>query len=206
MDKLSSVFRGEAIEIVAREVRYKVQLWYAKLPEDWFDNPDPFPDGTPRHAGARTFAQPLKTSWQYAAENSGFSVFFKKYRTDEGQTKNNWGLRLQQYGGWIKPVKKRALTIPVTADARGKYASTFSQYYDRKLFVVGRNSGDPHKIGTLCWEDAAGELHAAYVLRKSAYVKPLRERRGHDAIPSEEELLGWTKEAFFNALQYILTK
>ena len=205
--KIKEAFREEAVDLIAREVRNKVQLWYAKLPADWFDNPEPFEDGTPRHAGARTFMQPLKSSWQYAAEQNGFTVFFKKYRTSEG-VKSNWGLRLQQYGGWIRPVKRKALTIPLTADARGKRASTFSKYYNRNLFVVGakKASGDPNKIGTLCWEDAAGELHAAYALRKSAYVKPLMERRGHDAIPSNEEIAGWAKEAFVNTLKFILTK
>lgn len=191
-----------AMPDVARETRNRVQLWYAKLPADWFDNPEPFEDGTPRHAGARTFMQPLKSSWQFElASSSGFSVFFKHKRTEQGST-SNWGLRLQQYGGIIKPVKRKALTIPVTADARGKRVKTFQSYYNRKLFLVGKDKAQGQ--GTLVWEDPAGELHAAYVLRRSAKVPSLRERRGHDAIPSEKELAGWAKEAFINRLQYIL--
>lgn len=191
-----------AMPDVARETRNRVQLWYAKLPADWFDNPEPFEDGTPRHAGARTFMQPLKSGWQFElGGSSGFSVFFKHKRTEQGSM-SNWGLRLQQYGGIIKPVKRKALTIPVTADARGKRVKTFQSYYNRKLFLVGKDKAQGQ--GTLMWEDPAGELHAAYVLRRSAKVPSLRERRGHDAIPSEQELAGWAKEAFINRLQYIL--
>lgn len=196
-----------AMPDVARETRNRIQLWYAKLPADWFDNPEPFEDGTPRHAGARTFMQPLKSSWQFETADNGFSVFFKHNRTEDGST-SNWGLRLQQYGssylpgGVIKPVKRKALTIPVTADARGKRVKTFQSYYNRKLFLVGKDKAQGQ--GTLMWEDPAGELHAAYVLRRSAKVPSLRERRGHDALPSEQELAGWAREAFINRVEAIL--
>jgi len=197
-----------ALPDVAEDTKQRVQRWYAKLPADWFDNPEPFEDGTPRHAGARTFMQPLKSSWQWELDANAFSVFFKHKRTGEGST-SNWGLRLQQYGskalpgGVIHPVKKRALTIPVTADARGKRVRTFEKYYNRKLFLVGKEKAQGQ--GTLVWEDPAGELHAAYVLRRSSKVPSLRQRRGHDAIPNEKEIANWAKEAFINRIEYILT-
>lgn len=199
--RFTSALLGEAMPFVAEITQQKVQHWYAKLPQDWFDNPDPFPDGTPRHAGARTFMQPLKSSWEKETDDKSFTIFFKRKRTEDGST-SNWGLRLQQYGGVIKPVKRKALTIPVTADARGKRVSTFEKYYDRKLFLVGKDKGKGE--GTLVWEDPGGELHAAYVLRKSASVKPLRERRGHDAIPSEKEIAGWAKNAFIKRLKHLI--
>lgn len=200
--KVSALFFNEQVlEAVASDVTSSVREWYAELPEDWFDNPAPFPDGTPRHAGARSFMYPLSESWEYQiAENGlGFSVNFMKFRTQDG-TRSNWGLRLQQFGGWIRPVKKKVLTIPVTADARGKTAREFQAEYGRKLFAVGKEDGQ--KLGTLVWEDPAGDLNAAYVLRKSAYVKPLKERRGHDAIPSEKQLQEWAAKSYSNYLKY----
>ena len=203
-ERLSTFFFGEeSRRFLAHETRNSVQKWYRSLPEDWFDNKKPFPDGTPRHAGARTFMHPLGSSWEYELEDSGFSLLFKHMR-DKGGSVSNWGLRLQQLGGWIRPVKKRALTIPVTADARGKTVRMFQTQYGRKLFKVGRAEGE--KIGTLAWEDAAGQLHAAYVLRKSSYVKPLKQRRGHDALPSGQQLQEWAAKnyvKFVNALDFI---
>lgn len=200
--RLEKVFFGYAQSIVARDTRNKVQLWYSKLPQDWFDSTEEtFPDGTPRHGGVRTFMQPLKSSWQYKADKTGFSVFFKHNRRENGST-SNWGLRLQQYGGTITPKNKRALTIPVTAEARGMRAATFEKKYNRNLFVVGkeREQGE----GTLAWEDEAGKLHAAFVLRKKTVIKSLRERRGHDAIPAEKEIAEWATESFINYVNFVL--
>lgn len=201
--RLAKVFHSYAKSEVAEKTRNKVQLWYAKLPQDWFDSTETtFPDGTPRHGGVRTFMQPLKSSWQYEAEEGkGFTVFFKHDRRQNGST-SNWGLRLQQYGGEITPKNKRALTIPVTADARGMRASTFEKKYGRNLFVVGKDREQGE--GTLAWEDDAGKLHAAFVLRKKSVVKSLRERRGHDAIPSEKEIAEWATEAFIDYINNVL--
>ena len=198
-------FDERAMRAVAEDVTDSIKEWYAQLPEDWFDNPDPFPDGTPRHAGTCNFMNPLSENWEYELDENGlgFSVNFKTFRTKNG-TRSNWGLRLQQLGGWIRPVKKKALTIPVTADARGKTVREFQAQYGRKLFKVGKEDG--HKLGTLVWEDPAGDLKAAYVLRKSSYVKPLKERRGHDALPSNEQLQQWAAKSysiFLKTLQYL---
>lgn len=205
--RFSDALRGKALPFVADITRRRIQEWYAKLPQDWFDNPEPFEDGTPRHAGARSFMLPLKSSWQHALESNGFVVSFKHKRTEDGST-SNWGLRLQQYGtaglpgGALRPVKRKALTIPVTADARGKRVATFEKYYDRKLFLVGKDKKMGE--GTLVWEDPAGELHAAYVLRRAVRIKSLRERRGHDAIPSSEEIAKWARDAFIERLNFLL--
>ena len=202
-------FDERAMRAVAEDVTDSVKEWYAKLPEDWFDNPDPFPDRTPRHAGTRSFMYPLSESWEYEIKDNTLSLNFKHARTKNGST-SNWGLRLQQYGskdlpgGEIRPVNKKALTIPVTADARGKTVRDFQAQYGRKLFKVGKDDG--HKLGTLVWEDPAGDLKAAYVLRKSSHVKPLKERRGHDALPSNEQLQEWAAKSysiFLKTLQYL---
>lgn len=208
--RLQALFFGEkGKEFIAQNTVKSIQGWYQSLPEDWFDNPDAFPDGTPRHAGARSFMYPLGTSWNYELEGDRFSFEFKHGRRSAGGT-SNWGLRLQQYGtaglpnGAIVPVKKKALTLPVTAEARGKTVREFQVEYGRKLFKVGKDDG--FKLGTLVWEDPEGELHAAYVLRKRAEVKPLKERRGHDALPSEEQLQEWAAKHyadFLYSIEYI---
>lgn len=188
-------FPERAAKYVGRLTRQEVQRWYTALPEDWFDNPEPFPDGTSRRSGKRTFMFPLGNSWKDEVEGAGFRLEFKKSRKGG----SNWGLRLQQYGskdlpgGVIRPVKKKALTIPVTQEARGRSAYEFEVATGRKLFVIGRKGGS--KLGTLAWEDEGG-VHAAYVLRKSSKVPSLKERRGHDAIPSEKELGAWAARAY----------
>lgn len=188
---------GETLEGIRRKAaqgaEQEVKAWYRNLPEDWFDNPDPFPDGTPRHAGARSFAQALSSDWFAETDEAGFSLFFKRSR--EGGSP--WGLRLQQYGGTIRPKDKVALTIPVTAGARGLRAAVFSESVHR-LFRVGRPQGD--RLGSLVWRDGDGGLHAAYVLRRRSVVPPLRQRRGHDALPSVEDLSRRVRPYFIAAL------
>lgn len=205
-EKLMALYFGpDVMENVAKITRNAVQNWYKKLPEDWFDNPQPFPDGTPRHEGKRTFMKPLRDSWTYALTENGFDLdFFFQRKNDEV---GPWGLRLQQYGGIITPKKKRALTIPVTAEARGLTVRAFQEKTGKNLFSVKtKNAKDPSHIGTLVWEDPTGDLHAAYVLRSRSNVPPLRERRGHDAIPSAEEIGGWASQAYVEYLNFLGTK
>ena len=200
--RLAKVFHSYAKSKVAEKTRDKVHAWYGRLPQDWFDSTETtFPDGTPRHGGIRTFMHPLRTEWQHETDESGFTIFFKKNRLKNGGP-SDWGLRLQQYGDTITPKKKRALTIPVTAEARGMTAHAFENKYGRNLFVVGKDREQGE--GTLAWEDDAGKLHAAFVLRKKSVVKSLRERRGHDAIPSEKEIAEWATEAFIDYINNVL--
>lgn len=193
-------FDKSALNQVAGMVRDDIHSWYASLPEDWFDNTSPFPDGTPRHEGKRTFMAPLSTAWKYETHNNEFSVYFAKHRPEGG----NWGLRLQQYGGEIRPVKKRALTIPVTAEARGLSARAYQAKTGHDLFVVKGEAAkkNPDIVGSLVWEDPEGDLHAAYVLRKRSEVPPLKKRRGHDAIPTDDQLTKWAVRAYNNFLKY----
>lgn len=194
----------DALKDVARLTRDDVHKWYRDLPEDYFDNPEPYPDGTPRHGRARSFMYPLTTAWQYETIENGFSVFFKHGRGDSSY----WGLRLQQYGskdlpgGAITPVKKRALTIPVTSDAHGRSTREFEQATGKSLFLVGKEEGD--KLGTLAYEDENGFLHAAYVLRTRSVVPSLKERRGYDAIPTHAQFAMWTKNNFVKSIKDIL--
>ena len=204
--RVQALFFGEGdsmLKYVAEFTRDRLHKWYGSLPNDWFDNPQPFPDGTPRHEGVRTFMIPLSTAWKYAVAENGFELTFDEKRKVPGRGSTVWGLRLQQYGQVIKPVGKKALTIPVTAEARGRTAQMFEQATGHKLFVVKkREAKDPNHIGSLVWEDPCGVLHAAFVLRKSADVKPLRERRGHDAIPSAEQLGKWAADSYLKYLKH----
>ena len=202
-ERISALFfGGDVLEKVAETTRNSVQNWYKKLPQDWFDNPKPFPDGTPRHGGKRTFMKPLRDSWHVVLHENGFDLdfYFQKRNDQIGP----WGLRLQHYGGEIRPVKKRALTIPVTAEAKGLSARDFQQKTGKKLFMVKtKKAKDPSHIGSLVWEDPMGDLHAAYVLRSRTYVPPLRERRGHEAIPTDEQLQEWSARAYTNYLRFL---
>lgn len=192
----AETFPQRAARFVGRMTRMELQKWYAALPEDWFDNPEPFEDGTSRRGSKRTFMYPLSNAWKDAVEGAGFVLSFKKSRKGGSA----WGLRLQQYGsaglpgGVIRPVKKKALTIPVTGEARGRSVKEFEVATGRRLFAVGKNSGV--NLGTLVWEDDGGELHAAYVLRKWSKVPSLKERRGHDALPEDRELGAWAARAY----------
>lgn len=186
----SEAFSERAVKVIGRLTKQSLQRWYAALPEDWFDNKEPYPDGTSRRGSKRTFMFPLGNSWEDEIEGMGFVLSFKHGRKDG----SNWGLRLQQYGGVIKPTRKRALTIPVTQEAHGRTVREFQAATGFNLFVVGREDGE--KLGTLAWEDEGGKLHAAYVLRKSARIPSLKQRRGHDALPKNEELGGWAASAF----------
>ena len=187
----------------AQDARDAIQQWYNRLPEDYFDSDDAnFPDGTPKHGQARTFMRALTQNWEWREiTDSGFSLIFNTRREDGSP----WGLRLHEYGGTIKPKKARALTIPLTAEARGRRAREFSGL-GRHLFKVGGSQATGDKLGTLVWEDAAGQLHAAYALRKSAKIEPLYKRRGHHAIPQPQELSQLISPYFSRHINYILKK
>lgn len=184
-----------AVKTAAEKTVDAVKAWYTALPADYFDNPEPFPDGTPRHGGTRSFMMRLGSSWFVESEDEkSYNIFFFNNR-DNGAP---WGLRLQHYGDDIEPKNARALTIPVTAEARGRRAAEFAAELQRDLFVVGRD-GEENE-GTLCWRDDQGQLHAAYLLRKRATIKPLEERLGRPALPPDDYLQSKFNEYFNKAI------
>lgn len=85
------------------------------------------------------------------------------------------GAGLKQFGGTVKPVKARALTIPVAPEAKGKTAYEFERP-GRKLFVVSGKSGDAGTVGVLGYakktSKGASEFHPLFVLRTRARMKP----------------------------------
>lgn len=193
----------QAIARGAEGAKIGIEEWYRSLPETWFDSEKgTFPDGTQKHGGPRTFMRALTRYWETGdVGESSFTLEFRHNR-DDG---NPWGLRLQEFGGTITPKRKRALTIPLTADARGISASRFSETVHR-LFPVGTKNPQGNKLGTLVWEDEAGELHAAYALRKSSTIKPLSMRRGHHAVPGKQQLQRMVKPYFAAAVEWALNQ
>lgn len=185
---------------VAEESAGAMKDWYAQLPEDWFDNPEPFPDGTSRRLKPRRFMRALVRHWYHETDGRGFELFFKSPREDA----QPWGLRLQQFGGVIKPKKARALTIPVTAEARGVRAPQFERATGRRLFLLKGEQRRPDEVGSLVYEDEAGRVHAAYVLRRQSKVQPLIKRRGHNAMPDVWELRGMVLPRFADAIAMAL--
>ena len=174
-------------ELTSKGVTEQVKLWYRTLPDSYFDNPSPFPDGTSRRRGGRTFVPPLADAWSYNLQGSSeFSVEFKHPRAHGVP----WGLRLHHKGiENMRPVNALALTIPVTNEAVKRRARDFPH----KLFMVTKHAMG-EKIGSLCWADDVGKVHAAYVLMKSVRIPSLQERKGLPAIPKDEELRGFMEE------------
>lgn len=183
-----------AMKVTATGTQRALSAWYASLPADYFDSSNAaFPDGTSKRNRARSFMAALSSSWRAEEVNdSGFTLAFRHSR-DNGSP---WGLRLHQYGGAIRPKQARALTIPMTAEARGMRVAEFVTH--RALFKIGRK-GDATQ-GILAYREADGTPHAAYALRSSAYVAPLRQRRGHDAIPTKAQLAAMARPYFLAAL------
>lgn len=185
----------------AEESEKAVKGWYRALPEDWFDNPEPYPDGTSRRLKPRRFMRALTRHWYHeVSADGGFSLFFKSPREDSVP----WGLRLQQYGGEILPRRKRALTIPVTAEARGVSAADFEQATGRRLFLLKGEDLEPDEVGTLAYEGEDGRPHAAYKLRRRSEVPSLLARRGHNAMPDVYELRSMVLPRFADAVEMAL--
>ena len=169
--KVNAFFQGVAVDLANA-----VKRWYAALPEDYFDNPE-------LEHGTRSFIRMLAQSWYSETNGKEITLYFTHPRP--GGTA--FGLRLHHLGGIITPKKAGALTIPLTYEARGLTASNYSNSV-RELFLVRKKDApSPDFIGTLCEKDSHG-VHAVFALRKSVEIKPLEKRRGHPAIPTDEEL------------------
>lgn len=193
-------FESRSLEKAMDETRLFVSQWYSRLPEGYFDNPAPFPDGTSRREGARKWERGLQ-QWKAERIDSDNVVLWFENPDGSGEP---YGLRHQAYGsppGGVRPVKARALTIPLTAKAKGRTTALFESETGLELFLVkNRKNTDPDLIGTLCWEDDLGELHAAYALRTRSVLAPLKQRRGHEAMPDEETLSSRFTDAYFKEL------
>ncbi len=75
----------------------------------------------------------------------------------------------KEFGGEIRPVNAKALTIPVSEEARGKRASEFESG-GRKLFVLNLGK-DTDTVGLLGYAERDGSFHALFVLRARVVQK-----------------------------------
>lgn len=98
---LDDVKRG-----VGEVMQDRIASYYAGLPQDYFDNPAPFPDGTSRREHPRRWMYALSQSgrgdaggWQSEWVGDTLEVFFVNPERDRVA----YGLRLHQYGGTITP-------------------------------------------------------------------------------------------------------
>lgn len=74
----------------------------------------------------------------------------------------------KEFGGEIRPKNAKALTIPITEEARGKRASEFESG-GRDLFVLDRDSGDT--VGILGYSEGES-FHPLFVLRTRVVQQP----------------------------------
>lgn len=86
------------------------------------------------------------------------------------------GAMLKQFGGRITPDKAKALTIPVSDEAKGKTAYDFERT-GKDLFVVSVKTGDPGTLGVLGYDKSTRKkgvyaFQPLFVLRTSAYQEP----------------------------------
>lgn len=202
---LSGSLMADVKEGVRSSIQDRIASWYAGLPEDYFDNPAPFPDGTSRREKPRRWMYALSQTgrgdsggWQAEWQGDVLTAYF----VNPARDRVAYGLRMHQYGTEDDPITPKhaaALTIPLTSAARGVRAADFPH----ELFLVQGEAAkaDPELIGTLVWEDEAGALHAAYALRTAARIPSLRKRRGHDALPSEALLASFARDAFTAVLE-----
>lgn len=160
-----------------------IREWYRDKPDSFFDGPD-HPAGK-----ARAYMRGVIIGWMAGDSTTDALHAIFKGANPDGVA---YGLRLHQLGGTIRPTNKLALAIPVAPSAHGLRPFEFEQSLHRKLFLIKKHT-EPEKIGTLAWSDASG-VHAAYVLRKSVHIPPLKERRGYDALPSDAELASMARE------------
>lgn len=160
-----------------------IREWYQDKPENFFDGPN-----HPTEK-ARAFMRGVILGWMAGdATTDALHAIFKGANSDGVA----YGLRLHQLGGTIHPTQSQALAIPIASSAHGIRPFEFEHHLHRKLFLL-KNRTEPEKIGTLAWSDENG-VHAAYALRKSAYIPPLKKRRGYDAIPSNAEITAMARE------------
>ena len=115
---------------------------------------------TARGKGGRHFWRDLARSVQVeSASESSVSVYTAHVAAAQ-----------KQFGGTIRPVNAKALTIPVSDEARGKRASEFESG-GRELFVLDLGK-DTDTIGLLGYADTDGDFHALFVLRRKVTQAP----------------------------------
>lgn len=82
---------------------------------------------------------------------------------------NHPSIAQKVHGGTIVPKRVSALTVPVTAEAYGRFARVFESETGKKLFLV--KGGGSEGTGLLAVAEGAG-IKVHYVLRKKVTQKP----------------------------------
>lgn len=81
---------------------------------------------------------------------------------------NHFAAAHKEFGGEIRPKKAKALTIPITSEAKGKRASGF-EMGGRELFTL--KSDNPDTVGILGYADDSG-FKPLFVLRTRVRQNP----------------------------------
>lgn len=110
-----------------------------------------------RAKGGRSF-------WQKVARNVRLHSVTGHSAIVEADAKG----KFKQTGGTIRPKNKKALTIPVADEAKGKSAADFESG-GRKLFVLPSKKGET--VGVLGYREDDGDFHGLFLLRRSVFQK-----------------------------------
>lgn len=104
------------------------------------------------------------------------SIRVRSVTTTEAEiSSDHRGAVIKQYGGEIVPVNKKALTVPISPEARGRTAYQIERT-GKQLFVVSQRTGDPGTIGVLGYarerKNGNSDFRPLFVLRKRVVQKP----------------------------------
>ncbi len=87
---------------------------------------------------------------------------------------DHYAANIKQYGGEIRPKNARALTIPVSDEAKGKRAGEFEtggrSLFTRSVFLLPSDKAET--IGVLGYSDEQNAFHPLFVLRTKSVQKP----------------------------------
>ena len=85
---------------------------------------------------------------------------------------NQKGATLKQFGGEIRPDKAKALTIPISPEAKGRTAYEIERT-GKKLFVISQKTGDPGTVGVLGYarksKSGDSDFRPLFVLRTRVF-------------------------------------
>lgn len=102
------------------------------------------------------------------------------------------GIALKVYGGAVRPVKAKALTIPIHAEAHGRRARTVELITGQKLWRFQPRKGGPTFLVRTMGDD---KLRLLYVLKSSATMKPDPQALPDQAVVDANALFAAEKQA-----------
>lgn len=121
--------------------------------------------GNAREKGGRRY-------WQELAR----SIRVKSISATEAEISSDYkGAVIKQYGGEIRPVNAKALTVPISPEAKGRTAYEIERT-GKKLFVISQKTGDPGTVGVLGYartrKSGDSDFRPLFVLRTRVMQKP----------------------------------